>query len=342
VKAIAKTRPAPGADLIEVEEPHTKPGHVKVKINRTSVCGTDSHIYNWDPWAAGRIHPPRIIGHEWCGYVHEVGEGVTELVPGDYVAGESHITCGHCTQCLAGQGHVCANTRIIGVDVDGCFAPWLVVPWQNARKTDTRIPAEVATVQDPLGNAVHTVLAGPIEGSTVLILGMGPIGLFAVGIAKASGAKKVIVTETSDYRLDLALRMDADVRLNPLRDEVNARVMAETSGIGVDVSLEMSGHPSAFGTAIECTRPGGRVSLLGIFPQPLEVDMDKIIFKGLEVQGIVGRKLWETWDQMNELLSSRRLDIAPVITHRFHYTQFVEAMELIAKGQCGKVVFTVD
>jgi len=342
LKAIAKTESAPGATLIDVPEPSVQPGTVKVQIQRTSVCGTDYHIYTWDPWAAGRIHPPRVIGHEWAGTIIEVGAGVDERVVGDYVAGESHIVCGHCVQCLAGQGHVCANTSIIGVDVDGCFAPYLVVPWQNARKTDPRIPADIATVQDPLGNAIHTVLAGPIEGKTVLITGMGPIGLFAVAIAKACGAGKVIVSEVSDYRLDMSIEMDADVRLNPRRDDVLARVMEETGGIGVDVSLEMSGHPTALPLVIDATRPGGRVSLLGIFPQKLEVDMDKVIFKGLDVQGIVGRRIWQDWDVMNELLASQRLNVAPVITHRFHYTQFVEAMELIGRGECGKVVFTVD
>jgi threonine 3-dehydrogenase len=342
VKAIAKTEAAPGAHLIDVDEPSTPPGHVKIKVQRTSICGTDYHIYTWDPWAAGRIKPPRVIGHEWCGFVHEIGEGVTGLVLGDYVAGESHIVCNECYQCRAGQGHVCANTRIIGVDIDGCFQPYFVVPAQNARKTHPTIPPDIATIQDPLGNAIHTTLAGPVEGVTMLVLGMGPIGLFAVGVAKACGAKKVFVTEVSDYRLNMALRMDADLLMNPKRDDIVERVLAETDGVGVDVTLEMSGHPAAFQQAVAATRAGGRVSMLGIFPSNLTVDMDRVIFKGLELQGIVGRRLWETWDIMGELLASRRLDVSPVITHRLHYTEFTKAMDLITAGECGKVVFTVD
>ncbi len=342
VKAIAKTQPAPGCDLIDVPEPSVTPGTVKVRVQRTSICGTDYHIWKWDPWAAGRIRPPRVIGHEWCGIVEEVGEGVERVRVGDFVAGESHIVCGECVQCRAGQGHVCANTRIIGVDIDGCFAPWLVVPEANARVTDTTVPPEVATVQDPLGNAVHTTLAGPIEGRSVLVLGMGPIGLFSVAIAKACGSDKVIVTEVSDYRLAMAEAVGADLLLNPTRDDVVKQVYDATGGVGVDVALEMSGHPQAFEQAVECTRAGGRISMLGIFPMNLTVDMDKVIFKGLELQGIVGRRLWETWDQMGELLSSGRLDIRSVITHHLHYTEFDKAMELITKGECGKVVFTVD
>jgi threonine 3-dehydrogenase len=342
VKAIAKTKPAPGADLIEVDEPATRPGHVRVRVTHTSICGTDYHIYKWDPWSASRIKPPRVLGHEFCGHVEALGEGVTGLALGDYVASESHITCGKCVQCRNGQGHVCANTRILGVDVDGCFAPYIVVPEANARKTDPSIPPEIATIQDPLGNAVHTTLAGPIEGRTVLVTGMGPIGLFSVGVAKACGATKVIGTEVSYYRLEMAKAMHADVLINPDEEDPVARVLQETDGVGVDVALEMSGNPTAFEQCVDATRAGGRVSMLGIFPMNLTVDMDKVIFKGLELQGIVGRRIWQTWDQMGELLASKRLNVEPVITHRLHYTEFNQAMDLISEGECGKVVFTVD
>ncbi len=342
MQAIAKVRPEPGADLINVDEPHVKPGHVKVRVMRTSVCGTDVHIYKWDEWSARRIQPPRIIGHEMCGVVEEVGKGVFDRKPGDYVASESHIVCGHCVQCRRKQAHVCQNTRILGVDVDGVFAPYVVIPAENARPTSRSVPPEVATVQDPLGNAVHTALAGPLYDRSVLVTGCGPIGLFAIGICKAKGARRVIATEVSPYRLNLAAAMGADLLLNPKRDDVAKAVLKETRGVGVDAVLEMSGHPASLHQAIHLVRSGGRISMLGIFPtESLDVDFNEIIFKGIEIQGIVGRKLWDTWDRMYELLL-HGLDVTPAITHTFHYTEFSSAMELIQRGECGKVVFHVS
>lgn len=300
------------------------------------------HIYAWDPWAAGRIKPPRVIGHEFAGVVEEVGEDVKFLKPGDSVASESHIVCGKCLQCLSGQGHVCLNTVILGVDTDGGFAPWAVIPEQNARKSKGIIPAEIACLQDPLGNAVHTVNAGPVAGQNFLITGMGPIGLFAVAVCKAQGAKSVAVTEISPFRIDLAKKMGADLVINPLQEDAREVILAAFPG-GVDATLEMSGHTSSFDLAVEVTRPGGRISLLGIFPdKKINVAINDVIFKGIDIQGIVGRKLWETWDQMGELLSSGKLDVSPIVTHQFHYSRFSEAMELIAEGKTGKVVFEIS
>ena len=342
MKAIAKVRPEPGVEIVEVDEPEVGRGEVKIRLEAASVCGTDLHIYTWDQWASSRIHPPRIIGHEFCGTIEAVGEGVDDRQIGDFVASESHIVCGTCKQCLHGQGHVCVNTKILGVDVDGGFASHVVIPAQNARPTDRAIPKEIACFQDALGNAVHTAMAGPLKDQTVLITGMGPIGLFALGICKAAGAAKVIVTEVSPYRIELARLLGADVIFEATRGDLAERIGEEAPG-GVDATLEMSGHPSSLALAISCTRPGGRMSLLGVYGNPNQtIDMNAIIFKGIDVQGIVGRRIWQTWDQMGELLKSGKLNLLPVITHEMHYTEFQEAMELMKKGQAGKVVFTFE
>lgn len=335
-------RPEPGVEIIDVIEPTVGPGQVKIQLEAASVCGTDLHIYSWDSWSASRIKPPRIIGHEFCGTIVEVGEGVTDRQVGQFVASESHVVCGHCIQCLHGQGHVCVNTKILGVDIDGGFQPFTVIPAENARPTDRSVPKQIASFQDALGNAVHTVMAGPVEGRTVLITGMGPIGLFAVSVCKALGACKVIVTEVSPFRIGLAEQVGADVIVNPKTDDAAAIIEREAPG-GVDATLEMSGHPSMLDLAVRCTRPGGRISLLGVYPESRqELDINAVIFKGIDVQGIVGRNLWKTWDQMGELLKSGKLNLEPVITHQMHYTDFRQAMELMKAGQAGKVVFMFD
>lgn len=342
MKAIAKVRPEPGVEIIEAPEPTVQPGTVKIKLEAASVCGTDLHIYNWDPWAASRIHPPRIIGHEFCGTIVELGEGVTDRKVGDFVSSESHIVCGRCRQCLEGQGHVCVNTRILGVDVDGGFAEFVVIPKDNARPTDRSIPKQIAAFQDALGNAVHTAMAGPIEGQTILITGMGPIGLFAVNICRALGAAKVVVTEVSPYRIDLAKQMHADHVLDPRAANIDAQLHEIAPG-GFDGTLEMSGHPSQLSLAVRHTRPGGRISLLGVYNDNVQpVDINQVIFKGLLVEGIVGRRIWKTWEQMDGLLKCGKLDLWPVITHQMHYTEFKEAMELMKAGKAGKVVFSFE
>lgn len=335
-------RPEPGVEIIETSEPTVQPGTVKLKLEAASVCGTDLHIYSWDPWAASRIQPTRIIGHEFCGTIVEVGPGVTDRKVGDFVASESHIVCGRCLQCKQGQGHVCVNTRILGVDVDGGFAPYVVIPKDNARPTDRSIPKQIAAFQDALGNAVHTAMAGPVEGQTILITGMGPIGLFAVNICRALGAAKVVVTEVSPYRIELAKQMKADVVLDPRSPDIDAQLHAEAPG-GFDGTLEMSGHPSQLSLAVRHTRPGGRLSLLGVYPENNQsIDINQVVFKGLHVEGIVGRRIWKTWEQMGELLSGGKLDLWPVITHQMHYTQFQDAMELMKAGKAGKVVFSFE
>lgn len=342
MRAIAKVRSAPGVEIIDAPEPTIRPGTVKIKLEAASVCGTDLHIYSWDPWAASRIEPPRIIGHEFCGTIVEVGEGVTDRNVGDFVSSESHIVCGRCRQCREGQGHVCVNTRILGVDVDGGFAEYVVIPKDNARLTDRSIPKEIAAFQDALGNAVQTVMDGPVEGQTILITGMGPIGLFALNICRALCASKVVVTEVSPYRIDIAHKMLADAVYDPRTEDIDQKLHDEAPG-GFDAVLEMSGHPSQLALAVRHARPGGRISLLGVFAESVQpVDIDQVVFKGLKLNGIVGRQLWKTWDQMGEILRSGKLNLWPVITHKMHYTQFQEAMELMKAGKAGKVVFHFD
>ncbi len=340
MKAIAKVRAERGLELIDVVEPSVRPGHVKLRVEHGSVCGTDLHIYQWDGWASGRIKPPRVIGHEFCGTVVEVGEGVERVRVGDFVASESHIVDPCDPDYLAGLGHVAASTVILGVDVDGGFAPYAVVPELNARPTPSVVPKNVASMQDALGNAVHTVMDGPVEGRRILVTGMGPIGLFAVAICKCLGAEKVYATEVSPYRIELAERLGADLVLNPAKEDVYA-VLERLEPKGVDGTLEMSGKPSALDLAIEATRPGGRISLLGLFADVLKsVDFNRIVFKGLRVQGIVGRKMWETWDQMAWLLTEKGLDVTPVVTHEMPYTEFGHAMETLERGEAGKIVLS--
>lgn len=343
MRAIVKTRPEHGGEIIDVPEPILPPGHVAVKPLAWSICGTDVHIWHWDHWAAHRIRLPRILGHEFAGKIVAVSEGVQERKVGDYVAGESHIVCGACYQCRHGQAHVCRNTRILGVDTDGVWAELVVIPEANARPTPEQIPVQIAAIQDPLGNAVHAALAGPLKGHTVVVFGCGPLGLFCIGIARACEARAVYAVERHPYRLQLAEKMGADVVIDAAKEEVEKAIKAHTCGEGVDVVLEMSGAPSAVKTSFRIARPGGRVTLMGIPSSPIEVDFaEDIIFKGLEVQGVVGRQLPDTWDQMQELLTSGRLDVRQVLTHSMGFSQIANAMALIDTGKCGKIVLYPD
>lgn len=342
MKAIAKTRPGPGVEIVEAPEPAIRPGCVKVRVQAASVCGTDLHIYSWDSWASSRIAPPRIIGHEFCGEIVEIGPGVEDRAVGQFVASESHLVCGRCAQCLAGQAHVCVNTLILGVDVDGGFAEYVVIPAENARPTDPEIPKDIACFQDALGNAVHTAMDGLVEGQDILITGMGPIGLFAATVCRELGAAKVIGTEVSPYRIALANQVGLDYVINPEQEDAESLLQDIAPG-GVDATLEMAGQPATLELAIRHTRPGGRISALGVYKDPVQpLDMNKVVFKGLSIRGIVGRNLWKTWDQMAFLLKNKNLNLCPVITHRMRFSQFQEAMELMKAGQAGKVVFYFD
>ncbi|MBL8047080.1 MAG: L-threonine 3-dehydrogenase [Chthonomonas sp.] len=338
MQAIAKTRSAAGLDLIEVEPAPLGPGEVRLRVEHGSVCGTDLHIYNWDAWSSARIKPVRIVGHEFCGTIIEVGPGVSTRKVGDYVASESHIVCGKCPRCLEGQGHICENTVILGVDVDGGFRPETVIPADNARLVPSEVPRNVASMLDALGNGVHTAMEGPVEDRVGLITGLGPIGLFGVAICRALGARKIYATEISDYRIKIAEELGVDVVLNPMKVDVAAE-LRRLEPKGVDFTLEMSGHPTALPLAIEATRPGGRVSMLGVYPGPLpNVDLNAAIFKGIVLQGIVGRKIWDTWHQMAWLLTEKKLNVLPVVTHQMPFTDFEEAMTIMKAGKAGKIV----
>lgn len=340
MKAIAKARPDVGVDIIDAPEPELRPGCVKLRVERGSVCGTDLHIYNWDAWSSNRIKPPRIIGHEFCGTIVEVGEGVTTHNVGDFVSSESHIVDADDPDYLRGDGHIAQSTRLLGVDVDGGFAPYAVIPAMNARHTPAIVPKSVASMQDALGNAVHTVMDGPVEGQSILITGMGPIGLFAVAICKCLGAEKIYATEVSPFRIALAEQLGADVVLNPAKEDVSAE-LSKLEPKGVDGTLEMSGKASALALSLDHTRPGGRISLLGLYADSeIGLDLNRLIFKGLKVHGIIGRKLWETWDQMTWLLAEKGLDVTPVVTHEMPFTEVVPAMEILKKGEAGKIVLT--
>src|SRR5271154_1000701 len=267
--AVVKAEAAPGADVREVKIPAFGPGDVLVKVKIASICGTDLHIYNWDRWAQNRIHPPLIPGHEFCGEVAAFGDEVTSVKAGDFVSAEMHVACGKCLQCRTGEAHICQNVKIIGVDANGAFAEYVVIPESNIWKLDPAIPQEYASILDPLGNAVHSVLAGEIAAKTVAITGCGPIGLFSIAVARAVGAAEVFAIEINEHRRRIAKEMKADLVLDPSKEDVNSIIMQRTGGLGVDVVLEMAGHPNAIRTAFDIVRRGGRISLLGLTSKPL-------------------------------------------------------------------------
>jgi len=340
MKALRKTRPERGAQLESIAIPTIGPNDVLVRVRAASICGTDLHIYAWDPWSASRIKPPVTFGHEFCGTVERVGEEVTTLGSGDFVSAEMHLNCGHCHQCLVGQLHLCQNLRIIGIDQDGCFAEFVRIPASNIWKIDPAIPEHCAAILDPLGNAVHTVLAGEIAGQTVAVTGCGPIGLMAIAVAKACGSSTVFATEVNPHRRALALKMGADDALDPADANVVARVRAATGGAGVDVLLEMSGHPQAIQQGLQMLRAGGRASLLGLPSQPVTFDLvNDVIFKGATIQGIFGRRMFRTWLQTTALLKSGRLNLEPLFRERYGLDRFADAFSLLQGGQAGKILF---
>jgi threonine 3-dehydrogenase len=340
MKAVAKTKPAPGAEIIEIDIPTPGPDQVLAKVLATSICGTDLHIFQWNEWAQSRIKDlPKVMGHELCGEIIELGKNVENLKKGDIISAETHIACGHCYLCQTGNAHICVNGSIFGVDINGVFAEYAVVPAKNAWVLDRRIPQDYASVMEPLGNAVHTVLAGEIAGNSVLITGCGPIGLMSIAVSRICGATQIIATEVNDYRVRLAKKVGADLVLNPKEEKIVPRVLRETENYGVDVVLEMSGDPTAIREAFESLRPGGRCSILGIPDKPMEIDLGRhIVFKYATIQGINGRLMFTTWHQTARFLSSGRLDLAPIITHRFSLDEYEKGMELMASGNCGKIL----
>ena len=340
MKALVKETPGPGFVLKDVPVPQIRDDEVLIRVKRAGVCGTDVHIYEWDDWAKGRCKPPFVVGHEFAGEVVEVGKLVTDVREGDRVTAEGHIVDGRCPLCRTGNAHVCPYTKIIGVDRDGCFAEYIAMPATNVWHLDDAVSFDVGGIHDPMGNAFHTALTAPIPGSTVLVTGCGPIGIFAVGICRAAGASRIIATDVNDKRLALARTMGADDAVHP--QDAQGVVLERTNGLGVDVVLEMSGVPSAVHQAFALVRVGGRVQMRGIPAKPMEVNLaPEIIFKGITIYGVVGRKMYDTWIQMTQFLRSGQFDPRPVITHRFPLERFDDAIAAIKGGEAGKVIFEV-
>ncbi len=343
MQAIVKPSRAPGLKVTTVPKPSPGPGEVLIAVRHAGVCGTDLHIADWNPWAQGRIKPPVVVGHEFAGEIESVGDGVTGLRAGHLVTAEGHIVCGHCLQCRTGNSHICQNTCIIGVDRDGAFAEYITMPATNVLTLDGgTIPTEVGAIMDPMGNAFHTVLTAEIPGSTVFIVGCGPIGCFAVGIARAAGATRVIASDVNPKRLALAATMGAHVTINAKTDDVVKTVLAETDEEGADVVCEMSGVPSALHQAFAAVRMGGRVQLLGIPDGAVPVDFaNEIIFKGITVYGVIGRKMYQTWHQMRRFLIGGQFDPRPIITHKFPLAKIDDALAAIRSGDAGKVILEI-
>jgi threonine 3-dehydrogenase len=340
VKALVKESAAPGFKLVDVPEPTMREDEVLIRVRRAGVCGTDVHIYDWDAWARGRVKPPLVVGHEFAGDVVAVGRLVTDVREGDRVTAEGHIVDGRCPLCRTGNAHVCPRTRIIGVDRDGCFAEYIAMPATNVWHLDDAISFDVGGIHDPMGNAFHAALTADLPGANVLVTGCGPIGLFAVGICRAAGAAHVIASDVNETRLTLARRMGAHAVVRP--HEVADAVGRATSRLGVDVVLEMSGVPSAVRQAFELVRVGGRVQMLGIPAKPMEVDFaTEVIFKGITIYGVVGRRMYDTWLQMTRFLRAGLFDPTPVVTHRFPLSEADHAIRAIKSGEAGKVIFDV-
>ena len=339
MRALVKTRPAPGAEIQTVPDPTPGPEDVVLKVRRAGMCGTDLHIYGWDRWSQQRIQTPLVFGHEMVGEVVAKGAQAEGVEIGDLVAVETHIADWTCHLCRRGLAHVCENVQIIGVDRAGAYAEFVAIPARNCWPVPPGLSLEEAAALEPLGNAVHTVLAGEIAGCSAAVTGCGPIGLFSIAVARACGAGPIIASDVNPYRLELARKIGADVVIDASKEDYVARVMDVTQGRGVDVVLEMSGNPKAIRQALQGLRNAGRLSLLGLPSAPFEIDLTNlVIFKGVTVQGILGRKMFETWRQMTDLLSSGRLDIKPAITHVLPIEDYAHAMEQLKGGSAGKIV----
>ncbi len=339
MKALRKTQPGKGLQIEKIQVPSIGPTDVLVRVKATSICGTDLHIYGWDRWSQGRIKPPVTLGHEFCGVVERTGEEVSAVKPGDFVSAEMHLNCGHCQQCRLGQSHICQNVRIVGIDIDGAFAEFVKIPATNIWKLDPVIPEHYGAILDPLGNAVHTVLAGAIAGQTALVTGCGPIGLMSIAVAKACGSSVLFATETNEHRRVWAREMGANHVLNPLTEDPVRKILDATGGTGVDVLLEMSGNPTAIQQGFKALRAGGRASLLGIPTENVPLDLvQDVIFKGATVQGIYGRRMYETWVQMTALLKAGRLNLEPLFGERMELENFEAAFAKLQNGLAGKIL----
>ncbi|KHE90571.1 MAG: L-threonine 3-dehydrogenase [Candidatus Scalindua rubra] len=342
MKAIAKTKRKKGMELIDAPIPQIGPRDVLIKITLASICGTDVHIYDWTHWAQHRFTPPRIIGHEFVGIVEKTGNEVTLVAVGDRVSAESHISCGHCYQCSNGDSEVCRNLKLLGVDYDGALAEYLALPEHVLWKNDPNIPDKWATIQEPFGNAIDTVMAEDISAKTVLILGAGPIGLFATGIARASGASLIIVSDPNNYRLAISKKMGAHMTHNPGEKDITPLILDATNNNGVDVVLEFSGNNQALNQGLEVITPGGRISILGIYEKRVSIDLNKeVVFKKIRIYGITGRKVFSTWHKTSRFLSSGIVNPDPILTHQFPLKDYEKGIKLMRDGKCGKVILKV-
>jgi threonine 3-dehydrogenase len=337
VKALYKAAAAPGFELAERPEPEAGPGGVKIRVQRTGICGTDLHIQAWDAWAAGAIDAPLIPGHEFCGEVVAVGADVRDVRVGDQVSGEGHVVCGTCRNCRAGRRHLCIRTSGLGVNRDGAFAQYVVLPESNVWVHRDRIDPDLGAIFDPYGNAVHTALSFPLVGEDVLITGAGPIGLMAASIARHVGARFVVITDVSGYRLRLARAMGVDLALDVSTESIGDAQARLGMVEGFDVALEMSGHPTALPEVLANLNHGGRVAMLGLPTAPIEIDWARVVTHMITIKGIYGREMYESWYAMSAMLRSG-LDISAVITHRFAAADWAQAFATARSGQCGKVV----
>lgn len=337
MKALVKATKDVGLTLTDVEMPTIGINDVLIKVDRTGICGTDLHIYNWDDWAQKTIPVPMVVGHEFVGEIVDVGDYVVDFSKGDIVSGEGHVVCGRCRNCMAGRRHYCADTKGIGVNRPGAFAEYISLPMTNVWLHDPKIDRDIQSIFDPLGNAVHSALSFDLLGEDVLVTGAGPIGILSAAVARHAGARNVVVTDVNPYRLELAKKIGVsravDVRSEKLADVQKELGMAE----GFDVGLEMSGNPSAFNDMLDNMAHGGKIAMLGIPEKEMSIDWNKVVFNMLTIKGIYGREMYETWYKMTVMVQSG-LDIAPVITHRFPFEEFEKGFAAMNSGESGKVI----
>ena len=337
MKALVKHTPEKGIWMEDVDVPQCGVNDVKIKITHTAICGTDMHIYEWDEWAQKNLDLPLTVGHEFCGLIEEIGSAVKQYKVGDRVSGEGHITCKYCRNCRAGKQHLCHKTIGIGIHRDGAFAEYLVIPESNVWPIHNDIPSEIASFFDPFGNAVHTALTYNLTGEDVLISGAGPIGIIAAAICKFSGSRNIVITDINEYRLELALKLGATKAVNPEKESLKSVYNELGINHGFDVGLEMSGNSEAFNQMINNMYNGGNIALLGLLPNSTKINWDDVIFKGLNIKGIYGREMYDTWYKMTQMIRSG-LSISSVLTHRYKIDDFDKAFEILKSGNCGKVV----
>ncbi len=340
MEAIEKPRKDQGAELVQTAIPKMGPSDVLIKIKATSICGTDVHIYDWTDWARNRMHPPTIFGHECCGDIVEAGKSVESVSVGDFVSTETHLADWTCEQCKTGHAHICENLKLIGVDRPGVFAEYAAVPATSVWINDPKMSPIVATTQEPLGNAIHTVFKGDVVGKTVGVFGLGPIGICAALVCMHAGAESVIAVETIDYRIKLAKKLGVEITINALDSDPVKEISSLTGGRGIDVLLEMSGSERALLSGLGALRPGGRASILGLYSEPVRLDVNELIVtKDLTVHGVYGRIMWDTWYKVASLLRSKAIDLERLVTHQFQgLSKFEEAMMTMKSRQSGKIV----